>query len=265
MIGIFDSGSGGLTVLRALRERAPYCDVVYFADFANMPYGNRTQYELRKLTRDAIAILIKQGAREIISACNSVSAQMLLGLSKEFHASGIEIIEMVTPTVNAISEENRLVALPTRAKKILLVATQATISSNIYKNAFAEKEIVIEQTAIPPLAEAIEKGVPEEEIQNILQSYLSDAVLYDIDMVILGCTQYPLIKKSFENFFRKNILNTTTFNPANSVALEAVKQFNIEGNGKLTFLTSKKSERFYDLVNDLFPNTPKRSIVVETI
>jgi glutamate racemase len=219
MIGIFDSGSGGLTVLRALKERAPDCDVVYFADLANMPYGNKTQSQLKQLTRSAISFLTKQGATHIISACNSVSMQVLTTLSKELHDGGIEIIEMVTPTVTALSNQ--------KDKKILLLATQATVNSNIYRDAFIKKGIEIQQSAIAPLAEAIEKNLGEEEIQEILNVNLEKISLYNPDIVILGCTQYPLIKNSFNSFFFKKGINPTVFDPADEAVKEAEKKFNI--------------------------------------
>jgi glutamate racemase len=134
------------------------------------------------------------------------------------------------------------------------VATEATVSSGIYKHAFAEKGIEIEQIAIPPLAEAIEENLPEQEIQAILHVYINSALLYNPDIVILGCTQYPLIKTSFENFFAKNHIQPVIFDPATAVAEEAVKRFATNGEGKRVFFASQESEHFSALISLYFQN-----------
>src|ERR1700753_3846841 len=111
MIGIFDSGVGGLTVLRALRARMPRADVVYFGDTKHAPYGNRSREDIVSLTKDAFALLRREGADSIVSACNSVSVTLALPLASE------RVVEMVGPTVRALSGSE---------KRIGLAATAAT-------------------------------------------------------------------------------------------------------------------------------------------
>src|SRR4051812_2523239 len=101
MIGIFDSGSGGLTVLHAIRQVLPSADVVYFGDIKNAPYGSRTQEELSLLTMQALKLLQKRGAGNLVSACNSVSASLALSVLDMFSTDNMQIIEMVGPTVSA--------------------------------------------------------------------------------------------------------------------------------------------------------------------
>src|SRR3989344_8028514 len=99
MIGIFDSGSGGLTVLRALRDRLTSPDVLYFGDIKNAPYGSKSHDELSKLTMDAVSFLREHGARSIISACNSVSASLAVSLFDRLALEQAHLIAMVGPTV----------------------------------------------------------------------------------------------------------------------------------------------------------------------
>src|SRR5271165_3119459 len=120
MIGIFDSGSGGLTVLHAIRQVLPSADVIYFGDIKNAPYGSRSQEELSVLTIQALKLLENRGATNFVSACNSVSASLALSVLDVFTEKEMQIIEMVGPTVSYFKGS---------AARILLCATPATIRS----------------------------------------------------------------------------------------------------------------------------------------
>jgi glutamate racemase len=125
MIGIFDSGSGGLTVLKTVRERMPSADILYFGDIKNAPYGEKPHGELGALTVRAIELLQKRGAESIVSACNSVSASLAISLFDALSLAPGHLIEMVGPTVSAFKDS---------PERILLTATPATIGSEIYQN-----------------------------------------------------------------------------------------------------------------------------------
>ena len=118
MIGIFDSGSGGLTVLRAIRERMPSADIVYFGDIKNAPYGTKSQHELSALTFAAFKLLIKEGSTSVVSACNSASTTLAVSLLDAGDISPDRVIEMVGPTVRALKHTDA---------DILIAATPATI------------------------------------------------------------------------------------------------------------------------------------------
>ena len=105
MIGIFDSGIGGLSVLAKIREKAPNADIIYFGDTANAPYGTRPLSELKVLTESAVEFLLSQGARDIVSACNSVSAFMTLSESGFLAQVPLSIIEMTRPTIRALARD----------------------------------------------------------------------------------------------------------------------------------------------------------------
>ncbi|MCE9541626.1 hypothetical protein K8R03_03675 [Candidatus Kaiserbacteria bacterium] len=127
MIGVFDSGVGGLTVLKAMRDVYPSIDVVYFGDTKNAPYGKKSGAELSALTVAGIRFLLDHGATTLVSACNSVSASLAVSLYDVLSIKSTQLIEMVGPTVSAFKGSSERVAL---------CATTATIESGMYQNAF---------------------------------------------------------------------------------------------------------------------------------
>ena len=232
MIGIFDSGSGGLTVLAELLKRVPRADVLYFGDIANVPYGTKTERELRALTIGAVDFLIKNGAWDLISACNSVSARTVLA----DHRIDRAILEMVEPTVEALANESG---------EILLDGTLATVRSGIYQQAFAKQGKKIHVLPIAPLAALVEAGVPGEQVAEVIKHALSAAP--EADALVLGCTHFPLVRGQFQRFFAGRIVD-----PASYVAEKAVQKFETKGSGTLRFVITKDSEPFRRRVAELF-------------
>ena len=189
MIGIFDSGMGGLTVLKALREELPSADVVYFGDTSNAPYGSKSRVELGVLTAANIERLQEAGATNIVSACNSVSASLAVSLFDTLDLRPNQLIEMVGPTVSYFKHSDL---------RILLAATPATIESEIYQNAFRMLGKEVATVAIPELAGAIERGAPETEQERIIREAFASSTLAEYDVLILACTHYPFLVEHFE-------------------------------------------------------------------
>jgi glutamate racemase len=252
MIGIFDSGSGGLTVLKAIRAVLPSSDILYFGDIKNAPYGSRPRDELSALTVHAIQLLKGNGADRIVSACNSVSASLAISLFDALAILPNDLIEMVGPTVAYFRNTN---------KRILLVATQATIQSGIYQNAFTMIGKNITAIAIPELAGMIEFGKGEAEMRIKIRDAFSTIDLKNFDVLILACTHYPLRLDLFREAMPKTMI---IFDPAIAVAERVEKQFwpMEAGNRKMTFLISEESMQFRSLVQNLFPNAAYRIDVV---
>jgi len=239
MIGIFDSGSGGLTVLSALKRKAPMVDVIYFGDIKNAPYGNKSKQELEALLVSDIQILVDRGVKNIVSACNSLSSAFKSESLKIIGAEPLGLVEMVEPTVEFFKGKD---------KKILLVATKATIGSNIYQNSFQNIGITIETKAIPELASSIERGATDEENYKIISNALSTIDLNKFDTLILGCTHYPLVRNLFEKICPPNI---DIFDPAEPVSDKVIEHFGSEGSGMIRFVISKDSEAFRKRVRDM--------------
>jgi glutamate racemase len=241
MIGVFDSGSGGLTVLKELRKELPSADIVYFGDIRNAPYGLRTHEELSRLTLENVKLLLDRRATSIVSACNSASASLALSLFDTFSLTSQQMIEMVGPTVAAFKGYSGAVTL---------VATPATISSGVYQSAFHMIGKEVQAIPIPELAGAIESGASESELEAIIRKAFTSVDPGDV--VVLACTHYPLVLE----IFKQVLPGVTIFDPAQVVAERAQKQFwPMEvGDGKLSFILSAESPVFRNRVQDLFPD-----------
>lgn len=232
MIGIFDSGCGGLTVLRAIRDEMPTADILYFGDTKHAPYGGKGREELTALTIAAIERLQRSGATRIVSACNSVSACLAVSLFDTLIPEPDSLIEMAGPTIASFRGSDA---------HILLVATEATIRSEIYQHGFRMIGKNIDTLAIPELAGAIERGAPHHELERIIHA-ARDMVKDTYDALVLACTHYPHTRALFEQAFP----GVTVVDPSRAVA-ERVKRLwwpREVGSGTLRFLVSAESPSF---------------------
>lgn len=241
MIGLFDSGSGGLTVLAALRKRAPKADTAYFGDIANAPYGEKGTEELARLTESGLKKLTDIGVTQIVSACNSVSLAFLMGV-----AGNAGVIEMTRPTARAIRSY--------AGANLLLLATPATIHTRIYADAVGVT-VQLDELPVPELAGLIEFGASDDNIRHLVHEVFSKRQGRKYDGIILGCTHYPLVRHVIEDEAKKFFGPVDIIDPGEAVAEEAVRRFDVEGSGKTQFLISKDSDTFRKRVSELFPDT----------
>lgn len=243
MIGIFDSGCGGLTVLRAIRNRLPSVDIVYFGDTKHAPYGGKSREELSLRTIEAIQLLQSRGATSIVSACNSVSASLAISLFDTLSFSPDRLIEMVGPTASAFRDSDA---------RILLCATAATVDSEIYQNAFHMLGKDIKTVVIPELAGAIERSAPPQEIEDSIRTAFTAVDTGAFDVLVLACTHYPLVADVFRRVLGDVI---AIVDPAEYVAERVERKFwpREVGDGKTTFLLSAESTPFRSFVSEFFP------------
>ncbi len=243
MIGILDSGSGGLTVMHALRKELPSSDIIYFGDIKHAPYGSKTRRELSELTVNAIKLLQERNVERIVSACNSVSASLAVSLLDAFSMAPQQLIEMVGPTVSYFKNED---------VRIAVCATPATVKSGMYENAFHMLGKDTVSIAIPDLAKAIEFGESTEKIKDIITTaLLPHKGTYDV--LILACTHYPLVEDLFAELVDSGV---QIFDPAYAVARRAKKLFWPQevSHGKTHFILSQESTHFTNYVDTLFPD-----------
>jgi glutamate racemase len=204
MIGIFDSGYGGLTILRALTERLPQYSYIYYGDNANAPYGDRSREEILQLTWEGVEWLFTHGAHLVILGCNTASALALRDIQQHIlpktHPEK-RVLGIVVPTIEQITglpwndDANTPRSLDSSAVGVL--GTNATVRSNVYVHEIHARapHITVFQQACPKLAEAIEQDAAE----NIITEYARgcvDSLLQTaghMDAVLLGCTHYELI------------------------------------------------------------------------
>lgn len=197
-IGIFDSGIGGLTVARAIKNILTNEDLIYFGDTAHLPYGDKSAKAIKQYCVDISQFLKKHDVKMIVIACNTASASGFKSVQK---VAGKEIIvvNVIDPVVEYV--------LKTDLKHIGVIGTKRTIESNLYakkiKKASNKK---VSSLATPLLAPMIEEGFFNNKIsQTVINSYLSKSNLKNIDSLILGCTHYPLIKKEIENYYKNKV------------------------------------------------------------
>lgn len=249
MIGVFDSGSGGLSVLSVLRKRAPDADLLYFGDIANAPYGEKSLPELATLTEKGISLLKDCGATELISACNSVSSAVLAGAS-----GGLPYIEMSKPTAAYLRQ--------LKGTRFLLIATPATVQSGLYMNAIG-RAAEIDSLSIAGLAGAIEFGAPEADIVSLVRTAFSERSGEQYDGIVLGCTHYPLIAGLIQPLVAQYFGRIEIIDPAYPVTNEAIKTFDISGAGTLRLMISEENENFTRRIASMFPGA-EASIEVVT-
>ena len=187
MIGIFDSGVGGMTVARAVEQLLPDYPLLYLGDIARTPYGTKSAQKIIDYSVENTRFLVEKGAEIVVIACNTASSVATDRLRQEFN---IPIIEVISPAVQqAISKS--------RKGRIGIIGTRATIRSGIYEAKIREQypEYKVLSEACPLLVSLVEEGwIGKRETKMILRRYLHNLKNQQIDTLVLGCTHYPLLK-----------------------------------------------------------------------
>ncbi len=198
MIGIFDSGLGGLTTVRALSSALPGYDLLYFGDTARTPYGTKSRETVIRYAVENTELLLSRGARAIVMACNTVASCAPDIIREQFD---VPIFEVITPAV-------RLSVERTVAGQIGVIGTSATIRSGIYKRKIEKMlpDAKVFSAACPLLVPLVEEGwIGRPETAMIVRKYLRPLTLRQIDTLILGCTHYPLLKETIRKKIGKRI------------------------------------------------------------
>ena len=188
-IGIFDSGVGGLTVARAILDQLPGEPVTYIGDTSNSPYGTKSISQVRGFALDIMDQLVASGVKMLVIACNSATSAALADARQRYQVElGIPVLEVIRPAV-------RRAVSATRNKKVGVIATQATIASGSYPDAFAAApEIELTTQACPRFVELVESGITAgPDAQQVAEEYLAPIREAGVDTLVLGCTHYPLL------------------------------------------------------------------------
>lgn len=212
MIGLFDSGHGGLTIFRALTRRFPHIRFVYLGDHANAPYGNRDSDEIVALTHAGVERLFAQGCRLVILACNTATAIACRTLQRDWlPGAGYperNVLGVVAPMVEAATQTPWAATTPQYPQKynadtIAVFGTRRTIASNVYAEEISKRcpRATVMQQACADLAGAIEEGRSGEALDAIVKNHVA-ALLARTNgapphQAILGCTHYPLVEHLF--------------------------------------------------------------------
>lgn len=251
-IGVFDSGVGGLTVAREIMRNLPGERIVYFGDTARVPYGSKSRETVLRYSRQIVRFLQTQGVKAIVVACNTASALALETIREEID---IPIIGVVKPGA-------KVAAATTLNKKIGLIGTRGTVSSNLYQAIVKEydPEIQVIGQPCPLLVPLVEEGWLEDQVTvEVARRYLEPLLEKGVDTLILGCTHYPLLRSLMRNLAgdRVNLVNPA-YETARALG-ELLKEKGIENNEKeeeefpYRFFVSDAEERFQEFANSILP------------
>jgi glutamate racemase len=198
-IGVFDSGFGGLTVLKALLEVIPQADYAYFGDTARLPYGSKSVETVGRYAVEAAHFLENQQAELVVIACNTATALALDRITAAVQAPVIGVVEPGAGAAGAIS----------RNRKVVVVGTEATVSSHAYKKALEKLGMDAREKACPLLVPLVEEGWVDHSVtEQVARMYLGEAFadgFADADTLVLGCTHYPLLRPLLQRVVAEHV------------------------------------------------------------
>lgn len=214
IIGIFDSGLGGLTIFKDLKQKLPGYNYIYLGDNARLPYGGKSQETIYNYTKEAAEFLFKQGCNLIIIACNTASAQALRRLQNEYLKTSYpnrRLLGVIRPLVEAASQEKKY-------HRLGVIGTKATINSNAYKFELAKlaPQLIVEQKSTPLLVPLIEENwLKKPETKMILKKYLRPLKAKKVEALILACTHYPFLYHEIKQIMGRRV---KVFHPGEIIA-----------------------------------------------
>ncbi|MBV8351946.1 MAG: glutamate racemase [Verrucomicrobia bacterium] len=190
-IGVFDSGTGGLTVVRALRDLLPHEDIFYIGDTARLPYGGKSKSTIERYSIEISGLLLAESSKMIVVACNTSSS---LAVSKLEELLKVPVVGVIAPGARAAVKE-------TRVGHVGVIGTRSTIKSEAYERAIQalNPDVRVTSQACPLLVPLVEEAWLDEEVtREVLHRYLDPVVAAGIDTLVLGCTHYPLLAPLIE-------------------------------------------------------------------
>jgi glutamate racemase len=243
-IGVFDSGFGGLTVLRELIALIPNADYLYFGDTARLPYGSKSVETVARYAVEATHFLEAQGANLLVIACNTATALALDQITAAVHVPVIGVVEPGADQAAAASKERRVV----------VIGTEATVSSHAYLKALQRRAIDAREKACPLLVPLVEEGWLDHPVtEQVARIYLQDAFgdgFHSADVLVLGCTHYPLIKALLRRVAPAHVslvdsAHSTAHAVANKIGdLNKVTRTDIKSDPSLKFFATDSVEKF---------------------
>lgn len=249
-IGVFDSGIGGLTVVKELLKTLPGENIVYVGDTARVPYGTRSEPVITKFALELTRFLIHQKVKILVIACNTISAVSLKAIES---ISTVPVLGVIKPAIN------RAVKL-TKNKKIGVICTRATLESGIYERETKriEKKIKIVAQACPLFVPLVEEGLINHPATKLIaREYFIKLKSEEIDTLILGCTHYPLLREIIQHSAGKNVALIDSAKPTaeevKKILIEK-KLLNKQKNPLHNFFLTDVSKRSDQIINLFFDN-----------
>lgn len=243
-IGIFDSGIGGLTVLKEYIKLLPNENYIYYADTANLPYGDKNQEQIIEYTKNIVETLIEKNVKAIIIACGTASSLAYTYLKEHYN---IPIFNIIEPVAKNLKDKN-----------IGLIATQSSVSSRVWENEILKFNPASNITAVacPKLVPLAEKGlINSSEAENAVQEYLKIFKENKIESLILGCTHYPLFSNLIQEELgeKMNLINVGTYSASKfKKYLEQNDLCNdVQNIGNVEYIVSGNREKFIENAKQL--------------
>lgn len=258
-IGIFDSGFGGLNIMREITKELPEYSYIYFGDTARTPYGTRSQETVYNFTKQAVEFLLGQRCWLVVLACNTASSEALRRIQREYlpkHCPKRRVLGVLVPATELAVEE-------TGNNRIGVIATEGSVASGAFERELKKlnPKIKVFQKSCPLLVPIIEAGEQNSEIAEIvLKKYLVPLVKKDIDTLILGCTHYGLLEDKIKNILGSNIKIIAE----GKIVAEKLKDYllrhpeiegNLNKNSRIRFLTTDLTDKFRLLGSKFFGRT----------
>lgn len=217
-IGVFDSGFGGLTVLKELLEVIPEARYLYFGDTARLPYGSKSVETVARYAVEAAHFLEQQGAEMLVIACNTATALALDQITKAAHVPVVGVVEPGAERASAAS----------RNQKVIVIGTEATVASHAYLKALEARGVHAREKACPLLVPLVEEGWTEHPVtEQVARIYLEEAFgdgFQSADVLVLGCTHYPLLKPVLRRVAPPHVTIVDSAESTAHVVAERLKQ-----------------------------------------
>ena len=271
MIGIFDSGYGGLTILSKIRQLLPEYDYLYLGDNARAPYGTRSFDVIYEYTLQAVNYLHEQGCNLIILACNTASAKALRTIQqRDINPDEVRVLGVIRPTVEVVPAR-------TRTKHIGVLATPGTVASESYVIELLKQDptLVVTQQACPMWVPLIESGEHlNAGADYFVEKYLTELLTRDplIDTIILGCTHYPLLQDKIEDFLKRTNRQISVIAQGAIVANslqdyllrhpDIAERAKMGGKQTITYLTTESATKFAESAS-IFLSEPIKAQHIE--
>lgn len=246
-IGVFDSGIGGLTIVKEIVHQLPNESIIYIGDTARVPYGTRGKAVIKKFALDLVNFLLKKEVKFLVIACNTISAICLDEIKR---ISPVPVLGVIKPAAD-------LALKSTKNKIVGVIGTSATISSKIYEKHLGKKVKVV-SSACPLFVPLIEEGfINHHSTKLIAKEYLNEISQSLADILILGCTHYPILKEVIQDIVGKKV---TLIDSAQPSAMELKSQLLERGilshqkRPKYNFFVTDNTRRAQEIANRFFKN-----------
>jgi glutamate racemase len=246
-IGVFDSGIGGLTVVKALRDLLPSENIFYLGDTARVPYGPKSPETVQRYAVELAGILTRKNAKALVVACNTVSSVALPLLIKKFSV----------PVIGVIEPGARAALRATRNRHIGVIGTRATVRSGAYERALraADNNVRVSSRACPLLVPLIEEGLLDDDVTDrMIMRYLEPLLADGIDTLVLGCTHYPLLTDAIARMLKRQVMLVDSAQNCARAVEETLDRHSLRttppNRGKLHVALTDSADNFLKVARD---------------